>query len=184
LTNEAARSNNGAMTSREHREAKEMRQRAPEDAVSVELEVPFHDLDPLFVAWHGWYYKYFEIARTALFRAHKIDAVDMIPLNLGFYVVETRARHIKPLRYGERFRVAAWFTEHESRVGVAYEVTSVKEGHRIARGKTTLVTTHRKKHGPGEDEMLFETPTVLVERILGPRVPVEGATVPRTETTT
>jgi acyl-CoA thioester hydrolase len=139
----------GAMTSREHREAREMRARAPEDAVSVELEVPFHDLDPLFVAWHGWYYKYFEIARTALFRAHKIDAVDMIPLNLGFYVVGTRARHIKPLRYSDRFRVAAWFTEHESRVGVAYEAMSV-----------------------------------LVERILGPRVPVKGASVPRTETPT
>lgn len=167
------------MTSpREHRDARDLRVRAPADAVSVELEVPFHDLDPLFVAWHGWYYKYFEIARTALFRAHRIDAVDMIPLNLGFYVVETRARHVRPLRYGERFRVAAWFTEHETRVGVAYEVTSVKEGHRIARGKTTLVTTLRSKHGPGEDEMLFETPATLVERISGPRRPVEGATVP------
>jgi acyl-CoA thioester hydrolase len=155
-----------------------MRQRAPADAVSISLEVPFHDLDPLFVAWHGWYYKYFEIARTALFRAHHIDAIDMIPLNLGFYVVETRARHIKPLRYGERFRVAAWFTEHESRVGVAYEVPSEKAGHRVARGKTTLVPTHRTKHGPGEDEMLFETPKVLVDRILGPRVAVEGANVP------
>ncbi len=169
------------VTSREHRDARDLRARPPTDAVSVELEVPFHDLDPLFVAWHGWYYKYFEIARTALFRAHRIDAVDMIPLNLGFYVIETRARHIRPLRYGERFRVAAWFTEHESRVGVAYEVTSVKEGHRVARGKTTLVTTVRKKHGPGEDEMLFETPAVLVERITGPRVPVVGAVVPEVE---
>lgn len=166
------------MISREVREARELRAKAPEDAVSVELEVPFHDLDPLFVAWHGWYYKYFEIARTALFRAHRIDATDMIPLNLGFYVVETRARHVRPLRYGERFRVAAWFTEHESRVGVGYEVTSLTEGHRIARGKTTLVTTVRRKHGPGEDEMLFETPRVLVERILGPRRPVPGANVP------
>lgn len=166
------------MISRERSEARELRQRAPHDAVSVELEVPFHDLDPLFVAWHGWYYKYFEIARTALFRAHRIDAADLIPLKLGFYVVETRARHIKPLRYGERFRVAAWFTEHQSRIGVAYEVTSVKEGHKVARGKTTLVTTHRSHHGMGPDEMLFETPPVLVERIEGARVPVEGAQVP------
>jgi acyl-CoA thioester hydrolase len=166
------------VSKREHQELRELRQKAPADAVSIELEVPFHDLDPLFVAWHGWYYKYFEIARTALFRAHRIDVRDMIPMNLGFYVVETRARHIRPLRYGERFRVAAWFTEHESRVGIAYEVTSVAEGHRIARGKTTLVTTLRKKHGPGEDEMLFETPAVLVERILGPRIAVEGARVP------
>lgn len=142
------------MTSREHKEAKEMRQRAPEGAVSVELEVPFHDLDPLFVAWHGWYYKYFEIARTALFRAHRIDAVDMIPLNLGFYVVETRARHIRPLRYGERFRVAAWFTEHESRVGVAYEVTSVKgPPHRARQDDARHDAPQEARPGRGRDAL-------------------------------
>lgn len=165
-------------SSRAGRGGRALRERAPEDAVSVELEVPFHDLDPLFVAWHGWYYKYFEIARTALFRAHRVDAIDMLPLQLGFYVVETRARHVRPLRYGERFRVSAWFTEHESRVGVGYEVTRVSDGARVARGLTTLVTTRRGTPGRGDDAMLFETPPILVERILGERRPVEGANVP------
>ncbi len=166
------------MSARARGEARELRERAPKDAVWVELEVPFHDLDPLFVAWHGWYYKYFEVARTALFRAHRIDAIDMLPLHLGFYVVETRARHVRPLRYGERFRASAWFTEHESRVGVAYELTRALDGARIARGKTTLVTTLRGTPGQGDDAMLFETPAVLVERILGPRRAVLGAHVP------
>ena len=94
----------------------------------------------------------------------------MMPLHLGFYVIETRARHIRPLRYGEKFKVAAWFTECESRVGVAYEVTSLLEGHRIARGKTVLVTTQRHTNGPEVDTMLFETPEVLLTRIRrGPR---------------
>ena len=154
------------MSSREALEARSMREKAPKDAISVELEAPFHDLDPLFVVWHGWYYKYFEIARTALFRAHEIDVTDMIPLHLGFYVIETRARHVRPLRYGERFKVAAWLTESESRVGVAYEVTTVSDGQRVARGKTVLVTTQRGKPGTGgEDVMLFETPEVLLSRI-------------------
>ena len=151
----------GAMTA-----TRELRERAPASAISVELKVPFHDCDPLFVAWHGWYYKYFEIARCALFAAHEIDVADMIPLKLGFYVVETRARHVGPLRYGDDFRVAAWFTEWESRVSVAYEIQNLTTGKRAARGKTVLVTTHRAHHGPGEDQMLFETPKVLVERIL------------------
>jgi len=159
------------MSSREAIEARSMREKAPANAISVELEAPFHDLDPLFVVWHGWYYKYFEIARTALFRAHEIDVMDMVPLNLGFYVIETRARHTRPLRYGEKFKVAAWFTETESRVGVAYEVTSLVEDHRIARGKTVLVTTLRGKPATGGDDvMLFETPEVLLTRIQrGPR---------------
>ena len=145
---------------------RELRERAPASAISVELKVPFHDCDPLFVAWHGWYYKYFEIARCALFAAHQIDVPDMIPLKLGFYVVETRARHVGALRYGDEFRVSAWFTEWESRVSVAYEIQNLTTGKRSARGKTVLVTTHRAHHGPGEDQMLFETPKVLVDRIL------------------
>lgn len=158
------------MSSREAIEARSMREKAPANAIAVELEAPFHDLDPLFVVWHGWYYKYFEIARTALFRAHEIDVTDMMPLHLGFYVIETRAKHLRPLRYGEKFKVAAWFTECESRVGVAYEITSALEGHRIARGKTVLVTTQRHTNGPEVDTMLFETPEVLLTRIRrGPR---------------
>ena len=62
--------------------------------------------------------------------------------------------------------MAAWFTEWESRVSVAYEIQNLTTGKRAARGKTVLVTTHRAHHGPGEDQMLFETPKVLVERIL------------------
>ena len=34
---------------------------------SDEIKVPFHDLDPGNVVWHGRYFKYFESARTLLF---------------------------------------------------------------------------------------------------------------------
>jgi acyl-CoA thioester hydrolase len=145
---------------------RELRERAPATAITVDLRVPFHDCDPLFVAWHGWYYKYFEIARCALFSAHRIDVPDMIPLKLGLYVIDSRARHVGTLRYGDDFRVAAWFTEWETRLGVAYEIQNLTTGKRAARGKTVLVTTRRAHHGAGDDEMLFETPQVLVDRIV------------------
>ncbi len=40
---------------------------------SIEFEVPFHDVDALRVVWHGHYYKYLELARTALFRSSGLD---------------------------------------------------------------------------------------------------------------
>src|SRR6478735_8821346 len=113
---------------------RELRERAPDSAITVDLQVPFHDCDPLFVAWHGWYYKYFEIARTALFKAHRIDVPDMIPMKLGFYVVETRARHTGPLRYGDKSRGAGWSTGSETRARVAYETQTRTPGRRGARG--------------------------------------------------
>jgi acyl-CoA thioester hydrolase len=39
----------------------------------VMLKVPFHDLDPLNVVWHGNYLKYFDIARFGLFAEAGID---------------------------------------------------------------------------------------------------------------
>ena len=39
----------------------------------IKLKVPFHDLDPLQVVWHGNYFKYFDIARFGLFEKAGID---------------------------------------------------------------------------------------------------------------
>lgn len=138
-----------------------LRAKVPEAAVRVELEVPFHDVDPLLVAWHGHYFKYFEIARTALQRRHRIDAPDLVHLGYHWYVIETRARHVAPLRYGERFEVRAWFCETDPRIGIAYEAKSLASGKRAARGVTVLVNTRP------DGELLLETPRVILDRIGG-----------------
>lgn len=136
-----------------------LRGKPPAGAAVVELEVPFHDVDPLQVVWHGNYYKYFEIARQALQRQHRVDAPDLVGLGYHWYVIETRARHVAPLRYGERFEVRAWFCERDPRIGIAYEITSKTSGRRAARGVTILVTTRP------DGEMLLETPREILERI-------------------
>src|SRR5690606_75173 len=74
---------------------------------SVELEVPFHDVDALRIVWHGHYLKYFEIARTALLRARGLDAGDLVGARYQLVVVESHCRHGAPLRYGDRIRVSA-----------------------------------------------------------------------------
>ena len=140
---------------------KALREKPPADAVRVALEVPFHDVDPLLVAWHGHYFKYFEIGRQALQRRHKVDAPDLRELGYHWYVVDTRARHVAPLRYGEKFEVRAWFCERDPRIGIAYEITSLDHGRRAARGVTVLVTTRP------DGEMLMETPREILERIQG-----------------
>ena len=35
-------------------------------AATVEIVIPFHDIDSAGMAWHGHYAKYFEVARCAL----------------------------------------------------------------------------------------------------------------------
>ena len=125
----------------------------------VEHEVPFHDVDMTHRVWHGHYYKYLELARTALFRGHGLDDEKLIPGRYALYVVETRCRYTFPLRYRDRMRVSAWFRDVERRLAVAYEITNLSHGRRSARGLTTLAVVD------DGGRMRMETPPEIVERI-------------------
>lgn len=134
----------------------------PPAAVAVELEIPFHDVDVLEVAWHGHYPKYLELARTALMRARRLDNDDLRALGFRFLVVESHLRHLAPLRYGERARVSAWLLEVENRLRVAYQVENLSTGRLAAHGWNVLVTTR-----PG-GELCLETPPPVLERLRAP----------------
>ena len=41
-------------------------------SVSTEIEVPFYDIDPMDIVWHGNYIKYFEVARCALLKKNQL----------------------------------------------------------------------------------------------------------------
>jgi acyl-CoA thioester hydrolase len=129
--------------------------------VSVEFEIPFHDVDALQIVWHGHYYKYFELARTALLRACKLDGPEVRDLGHGMLVIESQCRHISPLAYGDQIRITAWLADVVHRIHVRYEIQNLTQARRAARGHTMLVATTR------EGEMLHRTPQGLLDRLLG-----------------
>lgn len=115
--------------------------RRPEHAVCVELEIPFHDCDPLFVAWHGRYFEYLEASRQALLRSCRLDVPDLIDLRYRFYVADVRCRYNFPLTYGDRVQVTSWFGEHERLIKVLYDVFNRSKERRSARASTLLAVT-------------------------------------------
>jgi len=128
---------------------------------TIEIDVPFHDVDALKIVWHGHYYKYYEIARTELMRACKLDIPDVIDLGNRMLVIESHSRYISPLRYGDRARVTAWLEDVVHRIHVRYEIQNLTTGRRASRGHTMLVATNR------EGTMLHRTPEPLQKRLLG-----------------
>jgi len=126
---------------------------------SIEHEVPFHDVDITRRVWHGHYYKYFELARSALFRACSLEDEQLIPRRFALYVIETRCRYVFPLRYRDRISISAWFRDIEHRLSIGYEVTNLTHARRAARGRTDLAVVDP------QDRMLLETPPALRERI-------------------
>ena len=127
---------------------------------SIELEVPFHDVDPLGVVWHGHYYKYLELARTQLLRARGLDRGELIGGRYRFYVIESRCRHAAPLRYADRVKVVVWVGDHRHRVMLRYEVWNLTTGRRAARATTALATVD------AEDNLLLETPDEIQRLLL------------------
>ncbi len=131
----------------------------PLGEASIEFEVPFHDVDITNRVWHGHYYKYFEMARSALFRAHQLEDGELVPGRYALYVIETHCRHTAPLRYGDRLRATARFRDIEHRLAIDYEVTNLGLDQRAARGHTLIAVTDL------EGRLLLRTPSEIVCRI-------------------
>ncbi len=131
----------------------------PTSAVDVEMEVPFHDVDSLQIVWHGHYYKYAEIGRTALLRAKGLDVDEMRRLGCGTVVIETRCRHAHPLRYGDRLRVRSWVEDVDHRVKIGFEISNLTSGRRAAHGHAVLASLD------ADGRLLLVTPEPLARRL-------------------
>jgi acyl-CoA thioester hydrolase len=129
------------------------------ERVSVEMEVPFYDVDPLQIVWHGHYYKYVEIARTKLMRSKGIDGSEVIKSGYLLVVIESKCRHSFPLYYGDLFRVDAWFKDIDYRINVGFEIINKTHNRRAARGHTILAALN------SSGNLVIGTPDALLERI-------------------
>ena len=123
----------------------------------TQFQVPFHDVDMLEVAWHGHYFKYFEYARTELFRAHDFDMARIKELGYRIVVSDSGCRYIRPLLYGMNVVARATLTEHEYYLMIRYTLFNKEDGKRLARGFTKHVTLTQN------NELIMETPKDILD---------------------
>lgn len=125
---------------------------------NITIDVPFHDIDMLNVVWHGHYYKYFELARTALFRKYRFDVPRIREMGYAMMVVDSRCRYKAPLAYGMKAVVKAVVVELEFRIKIDYFLREAETGRKLANGSTTQVTL------TGENrELCMVTPQEIVD---------------------
>lgn len=127
-------------------------------SATLAIDIPFHDVDILGVAWHGHYYKYFELARTALFRAYDFDIERMREMGIYMYITESRCRYLQALRYGMRVEIKATLVEWEYRLVIDYLIRD-EQGRKLARGTTTQVTMEA-----ASGKLRLVTPDAVLER--------------------
>ncbi len=106
----------------------------------VELTIPFHDLDPLHVVWHGNYYKYFDIARFELFNSCGIDLY-RYSQEKGYLFPLTRssAKYVMPLHHNDRIVCRATVTEWQYKISMAFEIRRPMDRMLCAKGASDQV---------------------------------------------
>jgi acyl-CoA thioester hydrolase len=89
---------------------------------SVKIRIPFFDLDPAGVAWHGRYFQYFELARCELFEKIDYSYEGMQSSGYLWPVADTSVRYLRPLTLNQVASVTACLREWEMRLVVDYKI--------------------------------------------------------------
>ena len=126
----------------------------------VDVEIPFHDGDPMGVTWHGNYFRYLELARCALLDKIGYNYVEMEQSGYAWPSVDTRVKFAKPTVFRQRVRVKAVLEEYEIRLKIGYVITDIQSGERLTKGYTVQVAVDRQTN-----EMCFGSPAILIEKV-------------------
>ncbi|WP_417067220.1 acyl-CoA thioesterase [Niveibacterium terrae] len=129
-------------------------------AASIAIEVPFHDLDPMEVVWHGNYVRYFERARHALLLALDYDYPQMKASGYAWPVVDLSVRYVRSARFAQKLIVSAKIVEWENRLRIRYEVRDAATGERLTKGETVQVAVEI-----ANGELCFVSPPILFEKL-------------------
>jgi len=129
-------------------------------AATVEILVPFHDVDSVGMVWHGHYAKYFEIARCALLDSFNYGYGAMRDSGFMWPVIDMRVRYVQAVRFEQRILVKATLREWENRLLIDYLITDRTTGQRLTKGSTVQVAVDMKN-----GEMCLVSPPVLFERL-------------------
>ena len=128
----------------------------------VKYCVPFFDLDPMQIVWHGNYLKYFDTARSELFDHLGVDLFEFHDrTRYIFPIIRSSVKHIRPLKRGDEFICRATVKEARTKIVVAFEIRRVADGTICARG-----TTEQAAVLAPEMEMVYTIPEEI-SRALG-----------------
>ena len=127
---------------------------------SMEIEVPFHDVDSMHVVWHGHYAKYIELARCKLLDSFGYGYAAMRESGFAWPVVDMRLKYVKPAFFGQLIRVDASLEEWEYRIKIAYRITDAKTAEKLTKAYTVQVAVDIKS-----GEMCYESPPILARRL-------------------
>ncbi|EOD56390.1 acyl-CoA thioesterase [Aeromonas molluscorum] len=127
---------------------------------SIEVEIPFHDVDMMAVAWHGHYVRYIELARCALLEQIDYNYPQMEASGYLWPIIDLRLKYMAPLRFGQKVRVEARLCEYQNRLKIEYQLFDLLSGARTSKGYSIQVAVNKES-----GEMCLASPRVLLDKL-------------------
>ncbi|RHW75794.1 thioesterase family protein [Colwellia sp. RSH04] len=129
-------------------------------STSVDIEIPFHDCDPMHIVWHGNYPRYFEVARCQLLRLFNYDYLDMQESGYMWPIVDMRVKYVGSAKFTQVITVTATLVEYEHRIKINYLITDKVSGAKLTKGHTVQAAV-----SIATDELQLESPAILLEKL-------------------
>lgn len=127
---------------------------------TVDIVVPFFDVDSMDVVWHGHYVKYLEVARCALLDDIGHNYTQMKASGYAWPVIDLQLRYVQAARFGQRLTVRADLIEWQNRLLIHYLIQDAESGQRITRASTVQVAVKL-----ANGEMQLVSPDVFTDAV-------------------
>lgn len=127
---------------------------------TLEVRVPFYDVDSMDIVWHGHYLKYFEDARCRLLDKLDYNYLTMRDSGYGWPVVDVRLKYVQPATFDRRILVTASLVEWEVRMKIEYRIVDLETRKLLTKGYTVQVAVDLSN-----GEMCFATPDILEQKL-------------------
>ncbi|HEA17992.1 MAG TPA: acyl-CoA thioesterase [Pseudoalteromonas prydzensis] len=126
----------------------------------VEIDIPFHDCDPMNVVWHGNYARYLEVARCELLRLFDYDYMQMKESGYAWPIVDMRIKYVSSAVFSQKIRVDAYLKEYETRLRIDYVITDCQTAKKLTKATTVQVAVDVQT-----DELQYVSPAVITEKL-------------------
>lgn len=127
---------------------------------SMILDVPFYDVDPMNIVWHGNYIKYLEQARCDMFSKIGYTYMDMYNDGFMYPIAKMEFKFIKPSTFGDKLRVECELKDIEPAINIKYTIYNEETGEKIFKAKSMQICVD--KHSM---QSIYAEPVNLKEKI-------------------
>lgn len=126
-----------------------------EITATKDIEIPFSDVDSLFIVWHGRYVRYFEDAREYFGKKYDLGYMDFYKQGYMLPIVDLQVSYKKMVGYEEKLKVKITYVPTEA-TKLVFKYAIVNESDVVVcTGTTTQVITTLER------KLVIETPSFL-----------------------